>query len=107
MSGDFLVDAVQFIFEGLARVLTLHGQHIFEGLLFRAQDLHLLLVGVQVLVQRAAQVHQAVQFALQVRRVVRAALSVRNAVRVVELAYSKARGKDGYCLLRANLLGLV
>lgn len=92
MSGDFLVDTVEFIFEGLARVLALHGQHIFEGLLFGAQDLHLLLVGVQVLVQRAAQLHQAVQFAFQVCRVVRAALSVCNAVRVVDLAYLKSEG---------------
>ena len=74
MSGDVLVHTVKLILECLTGVLALHGQHILESLLLRPQDLHLLLMSVQLLVEGAAQLHQVVQLALKVRCVIRAAL---------------------------------
>ena len=71
---DLLVNAVQLVLKSLACVLALHGQHVFKSLLLGAQDLHFLLVGVQLLVKGTAQLHQVVQFALEVRSVVTASL---------------------------------
>lgn len=54
VASDLLVHSVELILEGLAGVLALHGEHVLEGLLLGAQDLHFLLVGVQLLVEGAA-----------------------------------------------------
>ncbi len=65
-----LLDAVQLVGQGLAGVLLLHGKNGLERFLLAAEDLHLLLVSVQVLLQSADRVVQVVQLALQVRGVV-------------------------------------
>ena len=46
MSVDVLLDAVKLIGESLASVLALHGEHVLKGLLFTAEDLNFLLVGI-------------------------------------------------------------
>lgn len=46
VSGDFFLDAVEFVSEGFTRVLAFHGEYIFESFLFTAQDLDLFLVHV-------------------------------------------------------------
>ena len=51
---DLLLDAMQLVGQGLPRVLALHGEYIFEGLLLAAQNLHLLLMRGEVLVELAA-----------------------------------------------------
>ena len=51
VSLDLLLDSVQLVGQRLPRVLLLHGQHGLEGLLLGTQNLHLFLVGVQLLLQ--------------------------------------------------------
>ena len=72
MAGNVFSHTVKLIGEGFASVLTLHGQHILEGFLLTAQDLHLLLVSGQVLVELAAGLCQVGKLALEVGRVFRA-----------------------------------
>lgn len=83
VARDVLVNAVQLILEGLAGVLALHGEHVLEGLLLRAQNLNLLLVSVELLVQGARLLHQRVELALQVRSVVGLTLCVGSSLHVV------------------------
>lgn len=70
VSLDFLFDAVQLVRERLPCVLLLHGQDGLEGLLLRAQNLNLLLVGVQLLLQLSYCVIKVVKLSLQVSCVV-------------------------------------
>ena len=65
MAVDFFLHSVELIGQSLARVLALHGQDVFEGLLLAAQDLHLLFVSIQVLMKLAARFRQTLKFALQ------------------------------------------
>ena len=43
---DLFFNTVQFVSEGLAGIALFHGEHRFEGLLLRAEDLYLFLVSV-------------------------------------------------------------
>lgn len=70
VSLDLLLDPVQLVGESFARVVLLHGQHRLERLLLAPEDLHLLLVRVQVLLQAADRLIKVVQLALQVSCVV-------------------------------------
>ena len=74
VARDLLINSMQLILEGFSSILAFHGKHILESFFLRAQNLHLLLVGVQLLVKGAAKVHQAVELALEVSSVVGAGL---------------------------------
>ena len=63
---------MQLVRESLARVVLLHREHTLESLLLATENLHLLLVSVEVLLKSANRLIQVVQLALQVSRVVRA-----------------------------------
>ena len=71
MPIDFLLHTVQFVSEGLARVLALHREHVLQRLLLTAQDLHLFLVRRQILMQLAASLRQIGKLALQMCGVLR------------------------------------
>ena len=62
---------MQLISECLARIVLLHGQYALECLLLAAEDLHLFLVCVEVLLKPAYRIVQIIQLSLQVRCVVR------------------------------------
>lgn len=65
MPVDLFLHAVELVGQGLARVLALHCQHVLKSLLLTAQDLNLLLVGVQVLVEHATSLSEVRELALK------------------------------------------
>ena len=65
------MDAMELISECLSRVLTLHGQNVFERFLFAAQNLHLFLVRIEILMKLAASLSQTVELALEMGCVLR------------------------------------
>ena len=72
MSRDVLLDAMELVGQSLASVLALHGEDVLECFLLTAEDLHLFLMNVQILMERAARLGQAGELALKVRRVLAA-----------------------------------
>lgn len=70
MTRNFFIYAVQFILQRLSRVLAFHGEYVFQGFFFRAQDLNLFLMRVEVLVKNTASIHQVVQLTFEVGRIV-------------------------------------
>jgi hypothetical protein len=65
MAADILLYAMELVGQGLACVLAFHGQNVFEGLLFRTEDLNFLLVVGKALAEHAASVGEVVQFSLE------------------------------------------
>ena len=72
MASDLLLYAVKLVGQCLARVLALHCEHVLKRFFFAAQDLHFLLVVVQVLMKLSAGLRHVVQLTLQVGCVLRA-----------------------------------
>ena len=72
---DLLLDTMKLVCEGLAGVRLLHGEYGFESLLLATEDLHLLLVSVQLLLQLSHSVIEVVQLSLEVSCVVGALTS--------------------------------
>ena len=71
MAVDFLLDSMELVGESLTSVLALHGENVLKSLLLAAQDLNLLLMSVEVLVERAAGLGQVCQLTLEMSSVLR------------------------------------
>ena len=71
MAVDFLLDSMELVGESLTGVLALHGENVLKSLLLAAQDLNLLLMSVEVLVERAAGLGQVCQLTLEMSSVLR------------------------------------
>jgi hypothetical protein len=67
---DLLLDTVELVGESLASVLLLHGQNALKSFFLTAKDLCLLLVSVELLLQRPDGVIQVIELSLEVSGVV-------------------------------------
>ena len=79
MTLDLLLNTMELVPQGLPGVTLLHGQHRLEGLLFRAQDLHLLFVGAKLLLKLPHSLIETVQLPLKMSCVVGMVLGVNAA----------------------------
>ena len=70
MALNFFLNAVKLVYEGLACIVLLHTQHALERFLLSTEDLHLLLVGAQMLLKGEDGVIEIVNLSFEVSGVI-------------------------------------
>ena len=97
-----LLDLEVLVSQCLSDILRFHGEHRLEGLLFRSQDLHLLLMILHLISQLQNHLFQCLKLSLEVSSVIVRLLGAHGLIQS-----SRFRSGHGCCILTSSSAELV